>query len=86
MKFESGFTKREFVVSTEEMYPQDVKFELLKDKCSILDQYQVGDTVRVSFNIRGSLWQNKYFTNLQVSPPHTHSEPSRAHPPLRTLP
>ena len=66
MTFDSGFMKREFVVKTEEMYPQDVKFELVKDKCSLIDQYQVDDKVRVSFNIRGSQWQGRYFTNLQV--------------------
>ena len=66
MKFESGFTKREFVVTSEDMYPQDIKFELLKEKCGLLDSYNVGDGVKVSFNIRGSLWQGKYFTNLQV--------------------
>lgn len=31
--FPSGFSKREFVITTNEMYPQDVKFELIKDKC-----------------------------------------------------
>jgi hypothetical protein len=66
IKFESGFTKREFLVTSDDMYPQDIKFELLKDKCSLLDAYQVGDGVKVSFNIRGSTWQGKYFTNLQV--------------------
>ena len=30
--FDSGFQKREFVVTTKEQYPQDLKFELLKDK------------------------------------------------------
>ena len=28
--FPSGFVKREFVVRTDEMYPQEVKFELYK--------------------------------------------------------
>ncbi len=28
----NGFKKREFIVTTEEMYPQDIKLELLKDK------------------------------------------------------
>ena len=30
--FASGFQKREFVVTTSEMYPQEIKFELVKDK------------------------------------------------------
>ena len=66
MTFPSGFTKREFVVRTDEMYPQEVKFELIKDKVALIDSYSVNEQVKVSFNIRGSLWQDKYFTNLQV--------------------
>ena len=30
--FSSGFEKREFVITTQEQYPQDVKFECIKDK------------------------------------------------------
>jgi hypothetical protein len=64
--FDSGFTKREFVVTTDEQYPQDVKFETIKDKTAILDNYKLGDGVIVHFNIRGSEYQGKYFVNLQA--------------------
>ena len=64
--FPSGFVKREFVIRTDEMYPQEVKFELFKDKISLIDSYQVNDQIKVSFNIRGSQWEGRYFTNLQV--------------------
>jgi single-strand DNA-binding protein len=64
--FDSGFTKREFVVTTEEEYPQDVKFECIKDKCSLLDSYSVGQTVKVSFNLRGNEYKERYFVNLQA--------------------
>lgn len=64
--FGSGFTKREFVVRTEEQYPQDVKFELVKDKTALLDAYKVGDAIKVSFDIRGSEWQGKHFVNLSA--------------------
>lgn len=32
MVFESGFKKREFVIETDERFPQEIKFEVLKDK------------------------------------------------------
>jgi hypothetical protein len=64
--FDSGFSKREFVVTTNEQYPQDVKFEVVKDKCSLLDKYAPGNDVKVSFNIRGNEYQGKYFVNLQA--------------------
>jgi hypothetical protein len=64
--FPSGFQKREFVITTEEQYPQDVKFEVVKDKCATLDKYAVGQEVTVSFNVRGNEYQGKYFVNLQA--------------------
>lgn len=63
--FAKDFTKREFVITTEEQYPQDVKFELVKDKTALLDQYGVGDQVKVSFNVRGNEYQGKYYVSLQ---------------------
>jgi len=65
--FNSGFTKREFVVTDQdEKYPQDVKFECIKDKCALLDGYSVGEKVNVSFNIRGNEYNGRYYVNLQA--------------------
>lgn len=63
--FPSGFSKREFVVTTGDgKYPQDLKFEMVKDKCSILDGYKEGADVKVSFDIRGNEYNGKYYVNL----------------------
>ena len=64
--FDSGFTKREFVIKTTDDgdYPQDIKFELVKDKTSLIDKYNIGDRVTVFLNIRGREWNQKYFVNL----------------------
>ena len=62
--FDSGFSKREFVVTTKEQYPQDLKFELVKDKISLIDKYKTGDDVKVSFNLRGNEYNGRYFVNL----------------------
>lgn len=62
-EFSSGFTKREFVVTTDETYPQDIKFETIKDKTALLDTLTVGQEVTVSFNLRGSEYQGKYYVN-----------------------
>jgi hypothetical protein len=64
--FDSGFAKREFVVTTNEQYPQDIKLELVKDKCALLDRYHPGADVKVSFNLRGNEYNGKYFVNLQA--------------------
>lgn len=63
--FNSGFTKREMVVTVEEgNYPQDINLEFLKDKISLLDSLSVGQTVTVSFDIRGREYNGRYFNNL----------------------
>jgi len=45
--FSSGFEKREFVITTDEKYPQDIKLELIKDDVVKTDQFKVGDNVKV---------------------------------------
>lgn len=63
--FPSGFSKREFVVTVgDDKYPQDIKFELIKDKCSWLDNFQQGQQVNVNFDIRGNEYNGKYYVNL----------------------
>ena len=63
--FPSGFSKREFVVTTgDTKYPQDLKFEMVKDKCAILDNYKEGSDVKVSFDVRGNEYNGKYYVNL----------------------
>ena len=47
-----SFKKREFVVEYAEnpQYPELIKFELIQDKCSLLDSFSKGNEVDVSFN------------------------------------
>jgi len=66
----NGFRKRELVVITEEQYPQHILVEFVQDKTEILNQYQVGQQVKVSINLRGREWVNpqgetKYFNSIQ---------------------
>jgi len=63
------FTKRSFVVTTSEQYPQDIQLECHQDKCDLLDKLKVGDDVKASLNIRGKLWvsptgEEKYFNTI----------------------
>ncbi|MCG8527490.1 MAG: DUF3127 domain-containing protein [Opitutales bacterium] len=64
--FGSGFNKREFVITTEDKYPQDIKFELVKDKTTLLDSHQKGEMVTVSFDVRGREWKGNYYVNLNA--------------------
>ena len=59
--FASGFAKREFVVEVPDgKYPQMLKFECVKDKISMLDGIRIGDPVKVSFDIRGSEYKERF--------------------------
>lgn len=61
----NNFQKREVVVCDEDArYPQDVAFSFVRDRCSILDQYQIGDMVKVTFDIRGREYNGRHFVDL----------------------
>lgn len=67
------FKKREFVLEYAEnpQYPEYIKFEMIQDKCALLDGLNVGDTVNVFFNLKGRKWTDpkgevKYFNSLQA--------------------
>jgi hypothetical protein len=69
------FKTREFVVETNEdingrTITNFVKFQTVQDRTSVLDRFNIGDTVKVHFNIKGSRWekngQTNYITNLDA--------------------
>ena len=67
------FRKRMFVLEYAEnpQYTEYISFELVQDRCDLLDNFQPGQDVEVSFNLRGRKWINpegmtKYFNSLQA--------------------
>ncbi len=67
------FKKREFVLELTEnpQYPEFIKFELIQDKCALLDAYKLSDKVTVHFNLKGRKWTDRegkvvYFNSLQA--------------------
>ena len=89
-----SFKIREFLVEkTEDIGGRSItnylKFQSTQDKTGIIDKVNVGDEVKVHFNIKGSKWEKdgktSYFTNLDAwrieqvaqgnaTEPHTDSE------------
>lgn len=66
----NGFRKRELVLTTEEQYPQHIMVEFIQDKTDLLNNYQVGQQIKVGINLRGREWINpqgeaKYFNTIQ---------------------
>lgn len=73
VKIKESFQKREFVLEivTNPKYPELVKFEMVQDKCMLLDGFKVGQEVLVDFDLRGRKWTDakgivKYFNTLQA--------------------
>ncbi len=70
----ASFKKREFVVEVINERNSDwndyIKFQLTQDRCAQLDPFNLGDPVKVSFNIRGRKWEKdgkvNYFSNLEA--------------------
>ena len=48
----NGFRKRELVVTTEEQYPQHLSIDFVQDKTDLLNNFQVGQPVKVGINLR----------------------------------
>jgi len=75
-KVSDRFQKREFVLEVKSTgatgyeFVDYIKFQATQDKCSLLDQVNADDTVKVSFNLRGRKWEKdgqvSYFTNLEA--------------------
>lgn len=66
------FSKREFVVTdASSMYPQDILFQAVNDRCDMLNGIAEGQQIEVSFNLRGREWNSpsgevKYFNTLDA--------------------
>lgn len=66
------FKKREFVLTTEvtTSYPQHVLIQVTQDKCDLIDKFNIGDEIKVHFNLRGREWNGpqgvKYFNTIEA--------------------
>ena len=70
-----SFKVREFAVEkTDDIGGRTIvnyaKFQCVQDKTAIVDKVNVGDMIKVYFNIKGSKWEKdgktSYFTNLDA--------------------
>lgn len=62
--FDSGFKKREIVITSDDQYPQDIKFEFLKDDVDMLKSFKPNERVIIDFSLRGNEYNGKYYSNL----------------------
>ena len=69
------FRKREFVIehkdsSSGQAYVDFIKFQLIQEKCELIDESWLRQDVTVTFNIKGNRWEKNgianYITNLNA--------------------
>lgn len=66
------FKKRDFVVTIDgtTQYPQHISFQINQDKCALLDDIAIGQTINVHYNLKGREWngptETKYFNTLEA--------------------
>ena len=66
-KFDSGFQKVQFVITTDDEYPQDVALEFFKDKAdNFIKYHKVGDDVDVKFNVLGNEYKGRHYVSLNA--------------------
>ena len=66
---QNGFQKRDLVITTDGQYPQDIIIQFAQGNCALLDNLQVGQMVKIHFNLQGREWTNpqgevKYFNTV----------------------
>ena len=77
------FSKREFVIETQEQYPQTISLELHGDRVDIIDSFAEGQEVECHINLKGREWVNpqgetKYFNTIvcwKIQLPNSQSAP-----------
>ena len=57
-EIKSSFSIREFVIETDEQYPQTLKLQTSGKTIGLLDSIRVGMKVDVSYNIKGKVYTN----------------------------
>ncbi|MBB1569265.1 MAG: DUF3127 domain-containing protein [Capnocytophaga sp.] len=66
---QNGFQKRDLVITTDGQYPQDIIIQFAQGNCTVLDRFQVGQMVKIHFNLQGREWTSpqgevKYFNTV----------------------
>jgi len=69
------FKKREFVIEKKEsggaaVFIDYIKFQLIQDKCDLINESFLNEEVKIWFNLKGNRWERdgkvSYFTNLDA--------------------
>lgn len=65
------FKKLDFIIKTDGQYPEHLLCQVTNDKCSLLNDIEVGSALTVHINLKGRLWTGadgieKCFNTIEV--------------------
>ena len=60
------FSVREFVITTQDKYPQHIIFQTVNDRMDIIEPYGEGQQIEVYYNVRGREVGEKYYNTLDA--------------------
>lgn len=73
LPIESGTSKagkqwqrRSFVIDTEEQYNPLICFGLFGEKATMVDEFNLGDRIKVSFNLSSREYKDNYYTQADA--------------------
>jgi len=65
-----AFKRREFVVKTDDQFPQEIILQFTQERCVFLNDIEVGMVATIGYNLRGRSSQNgtgkKWFNTLDA--------------------
>ena len=61
-KISESLSKRRFIIEEDGKYKNTICFELINGRTDLIDPYQIGDNVKVSYNIKSHCHSDKWYT------------------------
>ncbi|MFN8355922.1 MAG: DUF3127 domain-containing protein [Spirosomataceae bacterium] len=76
-----AWRKQEFIVETQDQYPKKVCFSVWGDKVGDLNQFTIGDVLKVSFNLESRDYNDRWYTDarawrIELADSNTIAQPS----------
>ena len=62
----TNWQKQEFVIETTEQFPKKICANLWGDKVDVLQSFNIGDTVIMSFNLESREYMGKWYTDVRA--------------------
>lgn len=62
----NAWKKQEFVIETNDQYPKKICANLWGDNADVLANFQIGDEVKMSFNLESREFNGRWYTDVRA--------------------